>query len=338
MDSGDSSGISRYLPRAGAAAIVRANQKDDYYINELTTQVVEVLRSIKGSLFVHNHRTDIAGVAKFIYFVVTTGIGARTLGEEYVDLRYVSRNGKRRVGITKRMLFLFLYVLVPYLMSKLKNTNVARSDKIKKILSKLTFFNVLDFMNLHMALFYFSGKYYQLSKRMLGMRYVLNYIPDPRSGSNGGNYEYVGAAMALQLMVKYSGILKNKMEHLWKSDRGNIQNITLEEKKVLIEEEISKGTFTQLVKMKLNDDSDDASVKTEEFNVTVVDLADPTQLMYLPEQSRSCMLCLSLMKDPSCTTCGHLFCWGCIQNWCKERTECPLCRAPIAASQTLPLR
>ena len=66
---------------------------------------------------------------------------------------------------------------------------------------------------------------------------------------------------------------------------------------------------------------------------------DPGAVAWIPEgQQRKCTLCLEVFKDPSVTTCGHVFCWVCVRDWVREKPECPLCRQEVLLSKVLPLR
>lgn len=73
-------------------------------------------------------------------------------------------------------------------------------------------------------------------------------------------------------------------------------------------------------------------------NLPSVDLADSTALPYIPQESRTCSLCLTSMKDPSCSPCGHIFCWSCLLESTQHRPECPLCRRACLQQEILPLR
>ncbi|EEQ45425.1 conserved hypothetical protein [Candida albicans WO-1] len=100
-------------------------------------------------------------------------------------------------------------------------------------------------------------------------------------------------------------------------------------------------------KKQTEDTTDDAKIRSinqlsqlsENYSAEyIIDLSDEKQLPYLPEASRSCMLCLSPMVNPSAANCGHLFCWDCIVDWIREHPECPLCRQQCLEQHLLPLK
>ena len=51
-----------------------------------------------------------------------------------------------------------------------------------------------------------------------------------------------------------------------------------------------------------------------------------------------CVLCMEDRVDDTATACGHIFCWSCIYEWCAEKAECPLCRAPVDMAKLIRLR
>jgi len=56
-------------------------------------------------------------------------------------------------------------------------------------------------------------------------------------------------------------------------------------------------------------------------------------------RSSCCVICRRSPYDhPSCPiSCGHVFCWSCLQRWIASSPECPYCRSPCRPQDVLPL-
>jgi E3 ubiquitin-protein ligase RNF5 len=52
-----------------------------------------------------------------------------------------------------------------------------------------------------------------------------------------------------------------------------------------------------------------------------------------------CYICFDVPNKPVTTTCGHIFCWKCIQSWIssKDKLECPVCKNGITMDGIIPL-
>lgn len=318
---------------------MRAHQKDAYFETSFQTQLQEVLHIFKGSRFINTHPEEIAVAAKAIYLSLTTLIARRTLGEEYVDLIYVNRKGTRFPKILLRIGFILSYAVVPYFLTKLiRRLGLSRSDdeddddedndeenKSKSFWSMYP--KVLDvIMNLHIAIFYFQGEFYSLSKRIFGLRYAFGHNKDPKKLAKSGNYSFLGGLILLQFLVK--SILKLKTYNDTQKEKRQSQKRggDLENSEALLS---NFSKFKQLEKV------GQAVAKRKDLQI---ELSDPNQLPYIPEDSRTCMLCLTEMTNPAAANCGHFFCWTCIVDWIREHPECPLCRQLCTELNLLPLR
>ncbi|EGW30655.1 uncharacterized protein SPAPADRAFT_72602 [Spathaspora passalidarum NRRL Y-27907] len=324
---------SRQLPFADAATIVRAHQKDAYFESIYRTYLQDFFQILHGQRFINSYPQEITVLAKALYLSLTTLLGARTLGEEYVDLIYVNKTGKRLPRLLPRIGFILSYAVLPYIVSKIfksfKSSSEEESKKdgsisIKQWLIRMfsNYYKVLDvILNVHIALFYFKGEFYSLSKRIFGLRYAFGHNKDPQKvQQQSGNYSLLGGIIILQLFVKSLMALKSYNDELVK--KGEKTNTATQR---------DNGTRIH--------DINTLQTLSENFETDhIIDLSDESQLPYLPENSRNCMLCLSPMVNPSAAICGHIFCWDCIVDWIREHPECPLCRQQCAEQNLLPLR
>ncbi|KAM9909788.1 hypothetical protein OXX69_005114 [Metschnikowia pulcherrima] len=319
---------AKSLPFADAATIVRANQKDNYFRSRLNSQIQELARIIKGQRFVNLHPQETATLAKTVYYLVTTGFGARTLGEEYVDIMHVTRSGKRFPSLLSRILFTASFAGLPYIVTKITQRLKGRSEATSFFLSRyLTSYPTLldTIMNIHVALFYFEGSFYAISKRVLGMRYVFGHNKDQKKLQANGNYAILGSIIMAQLLLK----LLLKLNQHSKLAAPNDEKSDYKPQ----QEAPEFKSLKQLENIgKYVEENEDV------YEKVAIDLSDPEQLPYIPTNSRSCMLCLSPMVNPSAANCGHFFCWSCIADWIRDHPECPLCRQTCLEQSLLPLR
>ncbi|CEQ39103.1 SPOSA6832_00598 [Sporobolomyces salmonicolor] len=130
---------------------VRANQKDLYYLAQLTEQVEDVARSLLGtmnlSLRVQGHELnpkwskELHQGSRFAYFALTTLLeqlnfkGSQTLGEEYCDIMQYRAKSRKPPTPARRAAMVGLHVLVPYLLARtyaiLRRSLVARNSALK---------------------------------------------------------------------------------------------------------------------------------------------------------------------------------------------------------------
>jgi peroxin-10 len=210
-----------------------------------------------------------------------------------------------------------------------------------------------------LATFYFTGAYYHLSKRMWGLRYIFTRT-SPAHEQRAG-YEVLGVLLLMQLALQSYTHLHSTLQNASTSDPDLVVGSTASSANpttssaVLpnsggVEVSLDPNAYTSNNALLLTSEQNNRShtpdqqklvqlTKTPLTSIPHFNLDEKLTLPWLEgEQARKCTLCLEPMKDPSVTTCGHVFCWECIGDWCREKPECPLCRQTCLVQHILPLR
>jgi len=382
-------------PFATSPDVIRTHQKDAYFQGVLLDQLSTILRNIYGARFAHSYENETKTVTDLLYLGLTTFIGNRTLGEEYCNVVQVEDKSYRLPSLLKRIGYILSSVLLPYCLGrmlplyrsrirsfleksthKLSNTKWQQwSDWIRTYL--LTNLDAItspaSVYAITLTLFYFTGAYYHLSKRLFGLRYI--FTRKPEQNNPNSSYEILGLLLASQIIVQgyvhvrntyqsYSSQLNDqKCLSTIKNDATiNQTNVSLDHASysanttVLlpsnifsnenVESKIRRITHTPIpnqnrllpIKQAL-EQQDGGNDITTGTNNDRYDLTNAKQMAWITSsQQRKCILCLDAMKDPSVTTCGHVFCWNCIRDWLVRSPECPLCRQSCGTSHVLALR
>ncbi|KAI9171254.1 RING-1 protein [Paramyrothecium foliicola] len=362
-----SSSLSPY-PFAAAPDIIRAHQKDAYFTGHLTNTLTDVLRRILGARHAHTLGPELHSLAALLYFALTTLPGNRTLGEEYCDLVQVDVSDRGRLpALRSRAAYVAGAVVLPYLAARLLPALRARLRKLlerrlatlrqkgrsagwearlwgylSRNLSSVT--SAAPFQALTLALFYFGGTYYELSKRILSLRYVFTRtVPDT---PDRAGYELLGVLLVVQLGVQAYLHVRSTLASSTEALRERAPFLDSAPPNVSLDHDNSYAENNGLLLSGLGGQGPQTS-KVDISTATHTPLAskprfflgDEKVMSYIKgSQQRKCTLCLEELKDPAATQCGHVFCWECIGDWVKEKPECPLCRREAMVQHILPLR
>lgn len=326
------------LVPAQGAALVRSNQKDQYYAGYLYKMVSELLQKILRPRAWLMWQREMRLCGELVYFSVTSLLSRQTLGEEYCNIVQTSPRASAfekytAPGTFRRVHFILLQVLLPYVLQRLlaylsqcvtpqSCTNSKRLPQLIRWLSSgqqqalAKLLNMLSMVvdiasQVHMAMFYWTGSHYHLAKRVSGVHYVEIERIGTREESKSQPYKMLGLLMSTQLTLQlayYSLALIDRLT--------SMRHIPLHD-------------------VPADTDTAHAEENRESMAARASELSEQESSV---DTKLKCSLCLDSVRNASALTCGHIFCWDCIVPWCSQHSECPVCRSCMQPRQVIRLQ
>uniref|UniRef100_A0A6P8JCX5 RING-type E3 ubiquitin transferase n=1 Tax=Actinia tenebrosa TaxID=6105 RepID=A0A6P8JCX5_ACTTE len=199
---------------AGQPELIRSNQKDIYYLTSLRENFGQLFRDFFGVHSWMKYKDEIEVFAEVCYFGLTTLSGFQTLGEEYCNIVQVDDTRRAIPSTLNRCILVCLHTLAPYFLRKLlgklevlvqtperwpsgwsEKSRIWLQESLPIIQQSILFLH-----RAHLTIFYLTGIFYHLSKRITSINYIL-----VRSGlkndSSRPTYRLLGYISAIQLSL-----------------------------------------------------------------------------------------------------------------------------------------
>lgn len=354
----------RQFPLAAHPEIMRAAQKDEQYVSDLSEACRDAFRRFFGTRLAVGYEHEIKLVGQALYYFLTTGLGVQTLGEEYSNITQVVGESGLPLNPARRTSLVLLQTVIPYLAERLSSKAAARGMLLAN--QSMTGYesSSMDVQSmerpgsnpLHDA----PGSHFNLLQWLERMwpaalqRWPM-VLPSVKEAlllivrTNLMLFYFHGAYY--HMAKRIAGV---KCAYMGKPTQQRIRyhmlgfflliQLCITGSSWLRQNVIPVLTTSMqshlMVRSSMQTGWKGAQVLDEDSNpVNEKYLLHVSESKVIPENvvSSKCPLCLSPRQWPTATPCGHVFCWYCVAEWCNEKLECPLCRSPMTHSQLVPI-
>ncbi|KAL4597615.1 hypothetical protein ACB092_11G002600 [Castanea dentata] len=114
------SSLPRRFPLAAQPEIMRAAEKDDQYASFVYDACRDAFRHLFGTRVAVAYQRETKLLGQMLYYVLTTGSGQQTLGEEYCDITQVAGPYGIPPNPARRALFIVYQTAVPYIAERIR--------------------------------------------------------------------------------------------------------------------------------------------------------------------------------------------------------------------------